>query len=98
MNVVILGNGAREGSYALKLSEDPEVEQVFCITGRAGYKKMSPKIQCAPNITWRNGDFTQVLDFARQHNALTIVGPEAPLVDGIVDHFKTANLPIFGPR
>ncbi len=95
MKVLIVGNGGREHALAWKVAQDPEVEQVYVAPGNAG-TALEPKVS---NIPINALDLSQLKDFAIEKSiALTIVGPEAPLVAGIVDHFEQAGLAIFGPN
>lgn len=94
MNVLIIGNGGREHALAWKAMQSPRVSQVFVAPGNAG-TALEPKLI---NVDIGVLDIAALLDFAqREHIDLTIVGPEAPLVAGIVDTFREAGLKIFGP-
>lgn len=94
MNILIIGNGGREHALAWKAAQSDAVEQVFVAPGNAGTAK-EPKMK---NIDIHVLEFEKLSDFALANNVgLTIVGPEAPLVDGIVDHFQAIGLPCFGP-
>ena len=94
MNILVIGGGGREHALAWKAAQNPEVNTVYVAPGNAGTAQ-EPKLQ---NIAIGVEDISALVDFA-QHNdiALTIVGPEAPLVTGVVDAFREAKLPIFGP-
>jgi phosphoribosylamine--glycine ligase len=95
MKVMIIGSGGREHALAFKAASSPRVEQVFVVPGNAGTAREA-KVQ---NVALDISDFDALSRFAREQNiALTIVGPEAPLVDGIVDYFQAQNLACFGPR
>lgn len=92
--VLVIGSGGREAAIVQKLCQDSSIEYVFCSPGSAGIRAMSAKIGLFPGPAWP-GDYR---DFAiRQKLDLTIVGPEIPLVDGIVDKFAEAGLRIVGP-
>lgn len=92
MKVLIVGNGGREHALAWKLSQSPRVERVFVAPGNAGTARDSE------NVDIPAGDFARLIQFARQNSVgLTVVGPEAPLADGIVDAFEAEKLRIFGP-
>ncbi|MDG2035537.1 MAG: phosphoribosylamine--glycine ligase [Pseudomonadales bacterium] len=94
MQVLVIGNGGREHALAWKLSQSPEVETVYVAPGNAG-TALEPNIE---NIDIAVNDFEQLSNFAQQNKIdLTVVGPEGPLVDGIVDHFTALNLRCFGP-
>jgi len=92
MNVLIVGSGGREHALAWKISQSPRVDRVFVAPGNAGTAMDAENVDLSP------GDFTKLIEFARQnHVGLTVVGPEAPLADGIVDAFGQAKLRVFGP-
>ncbi|SEF41209.1 phosphoribosylamine--glycine ligase [Caloramator fervidus] len=92
MKVLLIGSGGREHAIAWKISKSPLVEKVFVAKGNGG-TYMEEKCQ---NVDLENID--EYIKFAKQNNIdITIVGPEAPLVEGIVDEFKKNNLKIFGP-
>lgn len=94
MQVLVIGNGGREHALAWKLSQSPKVETVYVAPGNAG-TALEPNIE---NIDIAVNDFEQLANFAQQNKIdLTVVGPEGPLVDGIVDHFSALNLRCFGP-
>ncbi len=94
MNILIIGNGGREHALAWKAAQDPRVAKVFVAPGNAG---TATEDKCE-NINIGVLELEKLADFA-EHNqvALTIVGPEAPLVAGVVDLFRSRNLDIFGP-
>ncbi len=90
MRLLIVGNGGRASALALKLSEDTRITKMFFAPGNATTQKIGE------NIT--ETDILKLRDFAVKQNVdLTIVGPEAPLVEGIVDEFKKVDLRVFGP-
>ena len=94
MKVLIIGGGGREHALAWKAAQSPRVEKVFVAPGNAG-TAAEPGME---NITVAAEDIDGLLEFAKQeHIDLTIVGPEAPLVAGVVDRFQSAGLRIFGP-
>lgn len=94
MNILIIGSGGREHALAWKAAQNTEVKQVFVAPGNAGTASDS-KIS---NVDIDVMNFQALSDFAKDNQvALTIVGPEAPLVDGVVDHFQAAGLRCFGP-
>ena len=94
MNVLVLGSGGREHALAWKCAQDPRVETVFVAPGNAG---SATEAKCQ-NVALNIQDNSALVAFARDNVALTIVGPEAPLVNGVVDAFRAAGLPIFGPH
>ncbi len=90
MNVLIIGSGGREYSIGLALSKDSKVSKIYFAPGNG----MSDTL--GENVSVK--DYNELADFAEEKNIdLTIVGPEAPLVDGVVDIFKARGLTIFGP-
>ena len=94
MNVLVIGSGGREHALAWKASQSVSVSTVYVAPGNAG-TAMEVSIE---NTDLSVADFSALADFAESNNVgLTIVGPEQPLVDGIVDYFQTRGLAIFGP-
>ncbi|WP_298774590.1 phosphoribosylamine--glycine ligase [uncultured Shewanella sp.] len=94
MKVLIIGGGGREHALAWKAAQSNQVDTVFVAPGNAG-TALEPKIE---NVLIDNKDIDALIQFATENQvALTIVGPEAPLVAGIVDAFNHAQLAIFGP-
>jgi phosphoribosylamine--glycine ligase len=93
MKVLVIGGGGREHTLVWKLAQSPKVETVFCAPGNAGTSAL------AENIPLKDNDIPGLLQFAREQTIdLTVVGPEVPLVEGVVDAFQTAGLRIFGPN
>ena len=94
MKVLIIGGGGREHALAWKVAQSSRVDQVFVAPGNAG-TALEPTVE---NVDIDAEDIDGLLDFAkRQHIELTIVGPEAPLVAGVVNKFQAQGLAIFGP-
>ncbi len=94
MNILIIGGGGREHALAWKIAQSPRVEKIFVAPGNAGTAR---ELKCE-NVAINAEDVDGLLRFARQNKIdLTVVGPEAPLVLGVVDKFRAANLRIFGP-
>lgn len=94
MNVLVIGSGGREHALAWKAAQSSAVTKVFVAPGNAGTATES-KLE---NINIAVGDIPALVDFAKDNSVvLTIVGPEQPLVDGIVDAFQAEGLMIFGP-
>lgn len=94
MNVLILGNGGREHALAWKCIQSPNVKQVFVAPGNTGTSSEAG----VTNVDIAATDFPALIEFAKANTVnLTIVGPEAPLVEGVVDAFEAAGLAIFGP-
>ena len=94
MKVLIIGNGGREHALAWKAAQDKNVEQVFVAPGNAGsYLEAG-----ITNVSIGVLELDKLVAFAKEESIdLTIVGPEAPLVAGVVDRFEAENLNIFGP-
>lgn len=94
MNVLVIGNGGREHALAWKAAQSPQVEKVFVAPGNAGTAIEDNLV----NVDIAVSDNAGLVAFAKKENiALTIVGPEQPLVDGVVDAFQVEGLTIFGP-
>ncbi|MFW2421552.1 MAG: phosphoribosylamine--glycine ligase [Porticoccaceae bacterium] len=94
MNVLIIGSGGREHALAWKAAQSAQVEQVFVAPGNAG----SGAEASVSNIDIAVDDFSGLAEFAIANQVgLTIVGPEQPLVEGVVDYFEERGLKIFGP-
>ena len=94
MKVLVIGSGGREHALAWKIGQSPLVDQVFCAPGNGG-TALEPKIT---NVDIGAGDIDSLLKVAIEKDIeLTVVGPEQPLVDGIVDRFVAEGRAIFGP-
>lgn len=94
MNILVIGGGGREHALAWKAAQSENVSTVFVAPGNAGTANEN-KLK---NIDINAEDIDGLKQFAMQNNVeLTIVGPEAPLVNGVVDTFQAAGLKIFGP-
>lgn len=93
MKVLIIGSGGREHALAWKVAQDPRVEKVYIAPGNAG---TATEAKCE-NVAIDVLALEQLADFAQQNVQLTIVGPEAPLVAGVVDLFRQRGLDCFGP-
>ncbi|MGF1867857.1 phosphoribosylamine--glycine ligase [Enterovibrio norvegicus] len=94
MNILVIGGGGREHALAWKAAQSANVETVFVAPGNAG-TALEPKLE---NVAIDVEDIAALVDFAKSKNvALTIVGPEVPLVLGVVDAFQAESLAIFGP-
>jgi len=94
MKLLIVGGGGREHALAWKCAQSPRVSQVFVAPGNAG-TALEPRVR---NVDIAADDIGALFDFAvREDIGLTIVGPEGPLVAGIVDRFTAARRPCFGP-
>ncbi len=94
MNVLIIGNGGREHALAWRLRQSPQAGRIFVAPGNAG-THLEPGVE---NVAIDTLDFPALVKFAQQNDVeLTIVGPEAPLVAGVVDYFANHGLRCFGP-
>jgi len=94
MNVLVIGGGGREHALAFKAAQSSEVSTVFVAPGNAG-TATEPKLE---NVPIDVNDIAGLVSFAKGNDVeLTIVGPEAPLVAGVVDTFTNEGLMIFGP-
>ena len=94
MNILVIGSGGREHALAWKASQSSKVGTVFVAPGNAG-TAIEPGLK---NVPIGVDDFSALAEFAQANDVgLTIVGPEQPLVDGVVDFFKQKQLAIFGP-
>jgi phosphoribosylamine--glycine ligase len=94
MKVLVIGGGGREHALAWKCAQSPQVERVFVAPGNGG-TAWEPKVE---NVPLAATDLDALVAFAqREAVGLTLVGPEQPLVAGVVDCFQAAGLPCFGP-
>jgi phosphoribosylamine--glycine ligase len=92
MKILIVGNGGREHALAWKIAQSPRVDRVFVAPGNAGTADEAENVDISPTDTAR------LIKYVKQNEiSLTVVGPEAPLVAGIVDAFQKEKLRIFGP-
>lgn len=93
MKVLVIGSGGREHAMCWKLAQSPEVTELYCAPGNPGIAQVADLVPIAVD------EIHQLASFAADVGiGLTVVGPELPLVLGIVDEFKSRELPIFGPR
>jgi phosphoribosylamine--glycine ligase len=91
MKVLVVGGGGREHALVWKIAQSPRVKKIFCAPGNAGIQRMA---ECIPIGA---AEIDKLLDFVRDEKIdLTVVGPEDPLANGIVDQFQSAGLRIFG--
>ena len=91
MKVLVIGSGGREHALAWKLSLSDHVTEVLVAPGNAG-TALEPKVR---NLQIEINDFDLIIDTVKEENVeFTIVGPEAPLVEGIVDRFRREGLPL----
>ena len=92
MRVLVVGSGAREHALAWKIAQSPQVDALYCAPGNAGTAGV------AENVAISASDVDGLADWAAEHNIdLTIVGPEEPLVRGLVDRLRARGLLAFGP-
>ena len=93
MKIAILGSGGREHAMAYKISKSPKLKKLYCIPGNAGTSFI------AENVNIEISDFNEISKFIEKFKIdLVIVGPERPLVDGIVDFLKQKKIKVFGPN
>ncbi|MCO7184233.1 phosphoribosylamine--glycine ligase [Tenacibaculum sp. XPcli2-G] len=97
MNILILGSGGREHAFAKKLSESTKINNLFVAPGNAGTDAIAKNVAINPT------DFSQVKETVLQHDInMVVVGPEAPLVEGVHDFFladeELKNIPVIGPK
>ena len=91
MKILVVGQGGREHTLVWKFAQSPLVEKIYCTPGNAGITQISEPIPMPDQ-------FTELADWAESQNiALTVVGPEGPLAEGIVDVFSERGLKAFGP-
>src|SRR3989339_285915 len=92
MKVLVIGSGGREHALVWKISQSPKVDKIYCAPGNAGTAEF------AENVNIKVDDIAGLLNFAQEKKIdLTVVGPEIPLVLGVVDEFDKAGLKAFGP-
>ncbi len=93
MKVLIVGGGGREHAIATKVAQSPQVDKIYCAPGNAGIAKLA---ECVPIGVM---EFDALADFAKEKEIdLAIIGPDDPLVGGIVDVFEAKGIRTFGPR
>ena len=93
MIVGIIGSGGREHAICSQIKKSPKTSKIFCIPGNAGTSDI------AENVDIKINDFRSIKDFCfKEKIELLIIGPEQPLVDGIVDYFKDTKIKVFGPN
>ena len=93
MRILVVGSGGREHALTWKIAQSPLVERVYCAPGNAGMAQIAEIIPIGAN------DLDALAEFAEANRIdLTVVGPEAPLIAGIVDRFEARGLRIFGPN
>ncbi|MBA1338476.1 MAG: phosphoribosylamine--glycine ligase [Pelagibacterales bacterium] len=92
MNLAVIGSGGREHAICYKLKQSPKAKKLICIPGNAGTKKV------AKNISGDISNFNSIYSIIKKENIdIVIVGPEQPLVDGLVDFLEKKKIRVFGP-
>ena len=92
MNIGIIGSGGREHSLCYKLKQSSKIDKIYCFPGNAGTSEISE------NINININDFKKIYKEVKNKDIkLLVVGPEIPLVNGIVDYFEKKNINVFGP-
>ena len=93
MRILVIGSGGREHAIIHKIKQSPLAETIFCIPGNAGIETI-----CLVNSDIKIDDNKAIIDFCNQHQIdLVIIGPEQPLVNGLVDDLKKSGIQAFGP-
>ncbi|MFC1920411.1 phosphoribosylamine--glycine ligase [Chloroflexota bacterium] len=92
MNILVVGNGAREHTLVWKLAQSPKAEEIYVAPGNAGTARI------ARNLDIKMSNTEELVNKAQEKKiGLVVVGPEIPLSEGIVDRFQSTGIPIFGP-
>ena len=92
MNILVIGSGGREHAFVWKLAQSDNCENIFIAPGNAGTSQIGTNVDLAVN------DFERIESFCKSNEVgIILVGPEAPLVDGIWDYFKDSDIYVFGP-
>ena len=93
MNLLVIGSGGREHAICYKLKQSQKIKRLICIPGNAGTKKV------AENITEDISNFNNLYQIIKKQKIdLVVIGPEQPLVDGLVDYLKKRKIRVFGPN
>ena len=93
MKVAVIGSGGREHAFCLSLKKSQKIKKIYCIPGNAGTH------QIAENVEIEISNFSALKDYILKNNIdLVIIGPEKPLVDGIVDYLEKFRIKVFGPN
>ena len=93
MKVCVIGSGGREHAICSSLKNSTKVSKIYCVPGNAGTNLI------AENVQIELSNFEQIKDFIQKNKIdLVIIGPEKPLVDGIVDYLESYNIKVFGPN
>ncbi len=92
MNILLIGSGGREHALAWKIAQSDKLDTLYCSPGNGGIGDVATLVSLDEN------DHAAIISFCREKNiALVVIGPEGPLVDGLVDSLRDANIPAFGP-
>jgi phosphoribosylamine--glycine ligase len=92
MNILVIGNGAREHAIVYKLAQSPQCEKIYCAKGNAGTSDLATNVDISPL------DFKAIVEFCKQNSVeFVVVGPEEPLANGIVDYLSNFGISAFGP-
>ncbi len=92
MNILLLGGGGREHALAWRMAQSPLLTQLYAAPGNPGIAQHAQLVDIDP------ADHRTILDFCIRHSiGLVVIGPEAPLVDGLADNLRTMGVPVFGP-
>ncbi|KQS03032.1 phosphoribosylamine--glycine ligase [Sphingomonas sp. Leaf357] len=93
MNILLIGSGGREHALAWRLAQSPGATKLYAAPGNPGIAEHAELVDLDP------ADHRAVIDFCHRHSiAFVVIGPEAPLVDGLADNIRTIGLPVFGPN
>ena len=93
MNVAIIGSGGREHAICCSLKKSKKIEKIYCFPGNAGTEKIATNVKIDIN------NFNEIKKFVKENQiSFLVIGPEEPLVNGIVDYFEKENIKIFGPN
>ena len=92
MNVLVVGSGGREHAIVWALKKSKNIEKLYCAPGNAG---IAADAEC---VNIKVGQLDKMVEFAKENKIdLAVIGPEAPLCDGISECFRAAGIPVFGP-
>ena len=93
MNVLLIGSGGREHALAWRLAQSPRLAKLFAAPGNPGIAEHAELVALEP------ADHRAVIDFCHRHSvSFVVIGPEAPLVDGLADNIRAMGIPVFGPN
>ncbi|MNI05942.1 Phosphoribosylamine--glycine ligase [compost metagenome] len=93
MDILVVGSGGREHAICWALAKSPKAGVIYCAPGNAGIAEVAQVVPIQVH------EFDRLTEFAKEKNVeLVVIGPDDPLVDGIVDAFEEKNIPVFGPR